>query len=163
MYPYSIPPEVIIAQQNDKDEKDSKSGLSGLLDNYITQNPKEGFLKFQVSSGAAPISGSEIVVSKDLGEKVYIGRILRTDMDGKTLAVSLPTPDKALSLSPGNSKPYATYDITVSAKGYLSENFYNVPVFEGITSVQPVILKPDVGAKNIKFDDTVYERNFDNL
>lgn len=50
-------------------------------------------------------------------------------MDGKTLAVSLPTPDKSLSLSPGNSKPYATYDITVSANGYLSENFYNVPVF----------------------------------
>ena len=47
MYPYSIPPEVIIAQQNDNDVKSSKRGISGLIDNYITQNPKEVFLNFR--------------------------------------------------------------------------------------------------------------------
>ena len=74
-----------------------------------------------------------------------------------------PAPDKSLSLSPGSYKPYSTYDISVSADGYLTEYFYDVPVFEGITSLQPVSLKPDVGAVNIEYDNPINERSFNNL
>ena len=55
------------------------------------------------------------------------------------------------------------YDISVSADGYLTEYFYDVPVFEGITSLQPVSLKPDVGAVNIEYDNPINERSFNNL
>lgn len=160
MYPYSVPLEILSAQQTDKADS---SIVSQLINNYISENPKEGYLTFQVASGAIPVSGSKIIVSKNVGDEVYIGKTLLSDMDGKTSVISLPAPDKMLSLTPGNVKPYSTYDIIVSANGYLTEYFYDVPVFEGITSLQPVILKPDVGAVNIKYNNPVYERSFQNL
>ncbi len=134
-----------------------------LLNDYITKNPKEGYLKFQVTSGVIPLENAEIVISKNIGEDVYIGKTLKTDIDGKTESVALPVPEKALSMVPGNFAPYASYDIRVSKDGYLDAVFYDVPVFESITSVQAVDLKPDVGASNIKNNEPVYERGYNNL
>lgn len=71
-------------------------------------------------------------------------KTLLTDIIGKTPKFRFLLPDKSLSLSPGSYKPYSTYDISVSADGYLTEYFYDVPVFEGITSLQPVSLKPEL-------------------
>lgn len=139
------------------------NNFSGLLNDYITKNPKEGFLKFQVTTGVIPVKDAEIVISKNIGGDVYIGKTLKTDGDGKTEAVSLPTPEKALSMVPGNMAPYSSYDIRVSKEGYLDSIFYDVPVFEGITSIQAVDLKPDLGASNIKNNTPVYERSYNNL
>ena len=101
------------------------------MNGYIYENPKSGYLTFQVSSGAIPIPNAKITVSKNIGDNMYIGKTLLTDINGKTSEIPLPAPDKSLSLSPGSYKPYSTYDISVSADGYLTEYFYDVPVFGG--------------------------------
>ncbi len=137
--------------------------FSSLLNDYIAKNPEEGFLKFQVTSGVIPITDAEIVISKNIGNDVYIGKTLRTDIDGKTDSIALPTPEKALSMVPGNLAPYSSYDIRVSKEGYLDAIFYDVPVFEGITSIQAVDLKPNLGATNIKNNEPVYEKSYNNL
>ena len=160
MYPYSIPNQNLSAQQN---EEKNKNTFSSLMNGYIYENPKSGYLTFQVSSGAIPIPNAKLTVSKNIGDNMYIGKTLLTDINGKTSEIPLPAPDKSLSLSPGSYKPYSTYDISVSADGYLTEYFYDVPVFEDITSLQPVSLKPDVGAVNIEYDNPVNERSFNNL
>ena len=122
--------------------------LLELLNDYVKNNPGEGFLKFQVTSGIIPVEGAEIVISKN---------------HGKTETVRLPAPNKALSLSPGNELPYSSYDVRVSKDGYLDSIFYDVPVFEGITSIQSVVLKPDLDAPNVKYSEPVYEKSYENL
>ena len=157
MNPYNLKNKTIRSSQADDTD------FSSLLNSYIKENPTEGYLKFQVTSGIIPIVGAEIVVSRNIGSNVYIGKTLTTDIDGKTESVALPTPEKALSMAPGNMLPYASYDVRVSKDGYLDSVFYDIPVFDGITSVQSVDLKPDVGAKNIKNNEPVYERGYNNL
>lgn len=137
--------------------------LLELLNDYVKKNSGEGFLKFQVTSGIIPVEGAEIVISKNLGGNIYAGMTLTTDRDGKTETVRLPAPNKALSLSPGNELPYSSYDVRVSKDGYLDSIFYDVPVFEGITSIQSVVLKPDLDAPNVKYSEPVYEKSYENL
>lgn len=60
-----------------------------------------------------------------------------TDESGKSPVFYLPTPDKELSESPGISdKPYSSYNMLVSADGYLDNIHLNIPVFSGVQSVQ---------------------------
>ena len=51
-------------------------------------------------------------------------------------------PARSNSTSPGNGIPYATYNIDVEADGFYSQYFSNVPVYDGITSIQPATLAP---------------------
>lgn len=156
MYPYSVHRSSIMAQQEPKE-------IPQLLEEYTGQNPKYGFIRFQVTSGIIPIEGATVIIKKDIGGNTFISQVLTTDTDGKTDLLRLPAPDRSLSMEPGNAVPYASYDVSVSADGYLTSDFYNIPVFDGITSIQPVVMKPDVGARNIKNNEPVTERNFDNL
>ena len=55
--------------------------LLELLNDYVKNNPGEGFLKFQVTYGIIPVEGAEIVISKNLGGNIYAGLTLTTDRD----------------------------------------------------------------------------------
>lgn len=81
-------------------------------------------------NGAPTISDSDIIYS------------LTTDKSGKTQKVALPTKDKSLSLSPDNKLPYEAYNVFVTSDGYYDSSYINVPVFQGITSLQGVNLIP---------------------
>ena len=45
-------------------------------------------------------------------------------------------------MSPDNKTPYARYIVTVSAEGYIPAEYRNVPVFDGIQSVQQADIQP---------------------
>ncbi len=60
-----------------------------------------------------------------------------TDRSGRTKFFSLSTPDKNLSMSPDLAEtPYAIYNMSVEADGYLKNIHLNIPVFSGINSIQ---------------------------
>lgn len=63
-----------------------------------------------------------------------------TNMNGETGSIRLPTPAKALSLTPNNNGilPYSVYTIYVEHPGYTRSAFGNVPVFSETESIQPV-------------------------
>ena len=42
----------------------------------------------------------------------------------------------------GNAIPYATYNIDVEADGFYRQYFSNVPIYDGVTSIQPATLAP---------------------
>ena len=65
-----------------------------------------------------------------------------TNRSGLTEKVPLPAPSRRFSTVPGNVKPFATYNVDVDLEGYSSVSFQNVPVFDGITSVQSANLIP---------------------
>ncbi len=112
--------------------------------NEFTPSPEltgSGTVVVQVSlaKGAIPVEGAKVIVS--LQDKV-LGEFI-TDKSGKTPSLSLPAPGKELSQTPnGTLRPYSIYNIRISYPGYYVEEAINVPVFDGVNSIQPVALVP---------------------
>lgn len=110
-----------------------------------------GWLQVRVTSarGAFPIEGAVVMVLTDpdilSGEQSSVIRTLRTDRSGLTETVPLPAPPRALSQVPGSSKPYATYNISVSKEGYYDVEGLGIPVFDGVVSTQTINLLPEDG------------------
>ena len=96
-----------------------------------------------VADGALPLRDAKIRITGADEENREIVYSIRSDIDGISEVISLPTPEKALSLAPGaTASSYAVYDIAVSSEGYYTKRIYNVPVFEGTETILPVNMLP---------------------
>ncbi len=91
--------------------------------------------------GSLPIEGARVTI-KSSEESEDLLYTLTTDRSGRTEKLSLPTPPAGDSQAPGGRNVYAAYDIEVTRDGYYTGMFFGVPVFAGVTSVQPVSLVP---------------------
>lgn len=109
------------------------------------ENQQSNNFRFHVYTArdALPIKGAVCIIKrKSNGGYVTLHRLV-TDISGQTNPVSLPAPSASLSQFPGNTvQPYALYDAEVSAKGYNTVEIKNIPVFEGVLSVQRVAMIP---------------------
>lgn len=96
-----------------------------------------GFLQVLVRTArdALPIEAAEVLV-----ESPTLSRGLLTDRSGRTEALPLPAPSASGSLSADGRDPFALYRVTVKKEGFYPHVTENVPVFAGITSLQPVTL-----------------------
>ena len=107
-----------------------------------------GFLIVQAltANGALPVENATVYVySYGDGEDVKGSRALytlKTDGFGRTERVALGALGKELSLTPNVKKPYATYNAVINAEGFYESERINIPIFQGITSVQTVDLIP---------------------
>ena len=118
------------------------------LQEYTDVNDRRGTLQFRAytARGALPVMGARVVVSKSIGGRKHVFYSLLTDASGLTQTISLPAPPKELSESPDSPvQPYALYDAEVTAAGYNDVIIRDLPVFDGVLSVQRVPLVPDVG------------------
>ncbi len=111
---------------------------------FIAQNPKSGKLRVQAyaSTQVFPIQNARILVEKEFDEGTYTFVEDYTDIDGVADGIILPTKSKALSLTPGEAIPYATYTVKVTHPQFSPITFHNVPIFESIESLQPVAMQP---------------------
>lgn len=106
-----------------------------------------GYLTVRVSTagGAIPLENAAVNIRGGDIEASAVLHSLTTNSDGLTPTVSLPAPPRANSSSPQNGlPPYAVYNIDVFANGYSPAFFHNVPVFDGINSIQPAVLLPKI-------------------
>ena len=103
-----------------------------------------GYLVVRVSTarGAIPLEGATVNVRGSTAADSGILFSLRTDRDGKTEKIALPTPTRSASTAPGNTAPYATYNLDVFSDGYIPLAFHNVPVFPEVVSIQPAVMVP---------------------
>ena len=110
----------------------------------------QGFLVVHVTTarGAIPLEGAQVNV-RDNRPEFEEGRgdviaSLISGSDGNTQPLSLSAPPRSDSLQPmnGNEKPYATYHVEVQLEGYYTQNYANVPIFDGIAAIQPADLIP---------------------
>lgn len=124
------------------------------FDEYLEENPSKGFIKVQVYSGRSPIpiSGAKVTVSKTLSDK-YVLSTVYTDRNGHTQTITLPAKPAAMSQTPEGAIPYTSYDILIEKENYLSVENLNVPIFEGILSVQPVRMNADTGGEGDVYDE----------
>ena len=99
------------------------------------------------ASGALPVPKSVIQITGVDEKNRFINYSLITDKDGVVFISDLPTPDKALSLTPGiGIPPYSMYDVVASADGYYSKRIHNVALFSGEDAVLPINMIPLTGA-----------------
>ncbi len=117
------------------------------LTQFLEKNMKTGRMEVEAytADGAFGVEDARVMIFIPLESgnvTVYDGV---TDVNGNTPSISLPAPPKEFSIDPEKSKDgnaYAGYTVLVEHPGYLNSVFFNVPVFEGIESIQQVRMIP---------------------
>ena len=115
--------------------------------NFSSAYDSVGYLTVKVSTarGAIPLADATVNVRGASPEQSGILRSLRTNRDGQTERIALPTPPRSASASPdvGNSvPPFSVYGIDVFKEGYVPLEFQQVPIFPDVTSIQPAVMVP---------------------
>ena len=137
-------------------QKKQKPNLSGReavsadpLRQFLAENPSFGTLLFQVTGGqgSVPIAGATVVISKKLPNGHTLSVTTMTDESGKTEEFSLPAPSRDKSQTPGGTDVFAVYDALISAPGTVAVVVHDIPIFDGITTIQPVALSFDVNGE----------------
>ncbi len=107
----------------------------------------KGFITVNVrtADGALPVEGASVTVSTSDGINSTVVAVMFTDSGGISEVVSLPAPSRSESQSPGNEPVCSYYTIDTGRTGFYSVVNTNVPVFDGVTSVQQVLLVPLAG------------------
>jgi hypothetical protein len=109
-------------------------------------NPEQnyGYLIVNVftARGAIPLQDATVTIfdNEKYGKPIIV--VLTTDSSGKTERYALPAPSRELSQQYYSRKPYATYMIQVELEGFYTVTNNNVPIFDGVTSIQPVEMVP---------------------
>ncbi len=100
-------------------------------------------IRAYTAGGALPISFAVVrIFGAEDGNKGVVYSLL-TDEDGITERINLPAPPRELSETPETAQlPYSVYNIEIEKQGYYPKKLFNVPVFEGINSEQPVPMIP---------------------
>lgn len=128
-------------QENREDESGQK--LGAYLDD-MEYNGK-GVIVVNVRAGdqADPIENAVVHISSINDGNRFYNATGVTDNSGTTQRFIVPTPSLSYSQTPDSRvRPYALYDISVTAKGFFNARSVDVPVFEGITSVQNFSMVP---------------------
>lgn len=110
----------------------------------------QGKLKIKVFTGNEAFPVMSALVQVFDGENLLFQEF--TDQSGMVSEIYLPAPSRTISETPGNGKGYAAYRIIVSHPRFNTVIMEDVPVFEGIESIQPVALEPinNVGSVTIE-------------
>ena len=112
---------------------------------FERKNTGRGTMSFRVYTAreALPVVGAKIIITKEIGGETHTFSTLTTDMSGQTAPITLPAPEKNLSLDSGNKiQPFALYDAVVSKTGYATIRYSGIPVFDGVNSVQRAAMVP---------------------
>lgn len=134
-------------QQNGSQTKPSEfpKPVYDTIEEFEENNLGRGTILFRVYTAreALPVKGAVCRITKDFDGKTFTFYTLVTDESGQTPAKPLPAPSKALSQNSENKiQPFALYDAVVSRDGYADVEFKEIPVFDGVSSVQQVGMVP---------------------
>ncbi|MBQ7124840.1 MAG: hypothetical protein IJO00_00620 [Clostridia bacterium] len=103
----------------------------------------------RTAGGAIPVEGASITIKSSNGRESKIVAVMITDSGGTSDIIALPAPPKENSLSPGKEPVCSYYTIDTDRVGFYSVINSNVPIFDGITSVQEVLLIPIAGGNGV--------------
>lgn len=142
--------DVMAVQANvSTDEDDGKSVYEErpepkTYEQFLQQNHKTGSLKIQAFTGdqAIPVSNVTVVISKKFGNNERVFYTAKTNEDGIIDGITLPAPDKNISMSPSEELPYADYDIKANHPSFQDQSYPGIPIFDGVKSIQPIKLIP---------------------
>lgn len=139
------PPDSIMRQGSGAEPIDYPEPVYDSYEDFVRRNIGRGTMLFRVYTAreALPIMGARCVISKKIGGETRELCALITDSSGQTRAETLPAPSKELSQSFENSiQPFSLYDATVTKNGYADVELRDIPVFDGVQSIQRVAMVP---------------------
>lgn len=135
----------LVQQENDGHPKYPGEPEYDKLEDFLAVNTRQGTLRFRTytARNALPVPNARVIVFKIIGGKPHTFYDLVTDQSGQTEIVPLPAPLSQLSQTPDSGiQPYSLYDADITAEGYAPVAIRNLPIFEGILSVQRTALVP---------------------
>ena len=112
---------------------------------FLDERNGVGLLSVTVTTAQnlIPIEGAYVtVLSVDENGAASLVYAVKTDASGQTGKLALPAPPRAASMSPGQARPYALYNVQVDHPGFQSTNAVDLTIFEGVTADLPVYLLP---------------------
>ena len=132
------------------------SAIKEEYEQFQLENPASGTIKTQVftARGAYPVEQAQVDLYKVFPEGDYLIIRQYTDRSGQVDPVTVPVYQRSLSESPGDSTPYVSYRIAVTHPGFADAVIEQVPVFEGVTSLQSVNLIPMAATPSAPDDST---------
>ncbi len=132
------------------------SAIKEEYEQFQLENPALGTIKTQVftARGAYPVEQAQVDLYKVFPEGDYLISRQYTDRSGQVNPVTVPVYQRSLSESPGDSTPYVSYRIAVTHPGFADAVIEQVPVFEGVTSLQSVNLIPMAATPSAPDDST---------
>ncbi len=103
-----------------------------------------GYLKAFVTTarGALPVANAQVIVTRLIDGEELLEQVARTDMSGYSPLFTLPAVSAVYSLSPDNVAPFTYYNMYVRASGFYPILLREIPMYGGITAIQPVDLIP---------------------
>lgn len=125
-----------------------------------------GYLILHVTTagGAIPLEGAKININRYAPEASSDPKT-RGDtvaspvsgIDGNTVRIPLSAPPRGLSESPGNPAPFSLYSVEATLDGYYSQSYAGIPIFDGVTSIQPIVLipLPENGTQGLPREESV--------
>ena len=139
----------------------------------LQPTPEEGRLIVHVTTarGAIPLEGALVTVTNYAPEfEVGRGDVIVSTVsgrDGNTASLSLAAPAVSGSLTPGTPQPFSVYNLDVQLDGYYGQSYIALPIFSGITAIQPVDMIPlsENGQSDVRRprEDRFYETAPQNL
>lgn len=116
-----------------------------------------GYLVVHVTTarGSIPLEGTAVSIRANEDEgatpRAEILYATTTNRDGNTERIPLAAPPRENSMSPSEVPPFSTYHLDVRREGYGMQSFVALPIFSGITAIQPVDLipLPEDGTSNL--------------
>ncbi|WMJ23861.1 hypothetical protein RBG61_04125 [Paludicola sp. MB14-C6] len=141
----------------------STASIEEQYQQFARDFPAKGMLKAQAFTARRtyPVENVTVEISKKFGEEKYVIATLKTNIAGQTEAISLHTVDKNLSEAPSTEKPFVTYDLKATHPNFMTANYYNIPIFDGIISTQAIDLVPMAAAPEGMTESSFYERQDD--
>jgi hypothetical protein len=103
-------------------------------------------IRAYTAGGALPVKGATVRITGADEDNSSVSYSLLTDRDGQTESIILPAPSANYSLAPNPAEfPYSTYDIVITAPGYITKRIRGLTVFSGVNSVQLINMIPGSG------------------
>lgn len=114
---------------------------------FEAENTGGGSLEFMVFTAreALPVEGAAITITTRIDGEQHTMFNGVTNQSGETESITLPAPSKELSQDFDNDiQPFSLYDATVSKDGFTKVILRDIPVFDGVRSIQRVAMIPEL-------------------
>lgn len=124
--------------------KDEEFTSSQAYQDFIKENPTEGYLKIRAyaASQAIPISGLNVIISKIIDNNRVIFFEGATNESGIIERITLPAPRL---LESNLDAPNSTeYDITATYRPDNIETIYRVRIYENVYVIQNISIVPEI-------------------
>ena len=118
---------------------------SSTYKNFININDSYGILKIEAftASGAYPLAGVDIIVSKVLDGNKIIFYEGKTNDSGIIESIVLPTRSIKEEINNASDILFTTYDLEANYKKYDVSKNYDVSIFDEVNVIQPVTFAID--------------------